>query len=266
CEIISELDQPPPQVLIQVLLAEVRLDDTTDFGVDWNFAATSGSKSIDTGTNFGIQTDIGKSGFNLAISGSELSFFLRALQAQGRLEVLSRPQILASDNQEAEINVGQRVPFIRDSRITEQGTTLNTLDYEDVGIILRVTPRINPDGSVRMEVSPEISSIADSTVQVSETVNAIIVNSRRADTTVTVQDGHTIVIGGLITTEDQKREDKVPLLGDLPGLGWLFKKTKLVKIRTELLIILTPHVLRNVEEADAESQKQFRGLNLLGEM
>ena len=266
CEIISELDQPPPQVLIQVLLAEVRLDDTTDFGVDWNFAATSGSKSIDTGTNFGIQTDIGKSGFNLAISGSDLGFFLRALQAQGRLEVLSRPQILASDNQEAEINVGQQVPFIRDSRITEAGTTINTLDYEDVGIILRVTPRINPDGSVRMEVSPEISSISDSTVQVSETVNAIIINNRSAETTVTVQDGHTIVIGGLITTEDQEREDKVPLLGDLPGLGWLFRKTKLVKVRTELLIILTPHVLRNVEEADAESQKQFRGLNLLGEM
>ena len=265
-EMIRELDQPPPQVLIQVLLAEIALADTTDFGIDWNLTATSGSSRIATSTNFGIKAGIGKSGFNLAISTGDLEFFLRALQAQGRLEVLSRPQILASDNQEASIEIGESVPFIRDSRITDTGTTLNTIQYEPVGILLSVTPRINPDGFVRLEVKPEISSVSDSTVQISEGVNAIIIEKRTAETTVTVQDGQTIIIGGLIRTKDQERVDKVPILGDIPGLGWLFKSVKTVKERTELLIILTPHILRNVADADAETGRQFSELNLLGEM
>jgi len=264
---IEELDQPPPQVLIQVLLAEVTLDDETDVGIDWNFAFKHGSSRASAGTGFGIEGEIAKlGGFSVAVTGGDLSLFFRALQSSGRLEVLSRPQILASDNQQAQINVGQQVPFIRNSRITDTGDVLNTIEYEDVGIILVVTPRINPDGFVRLEVSPEISSIAESTVQVSEGVNAIVVNSRKAETTVTVQDGHTIVIGGLITTTDQQRVDKVPLLGDMPGLGWLFRKTKTVKNRNELLIILTPHVLRTIEDADAETGRQFKGLNLLGEV
>jgi len=264
---IKELDQPPPQVLIQVLLAEVTLDDEIDVGIDWNFAFKHGSSRASTGTGFGVEGEIAKlGGFSVAVTGGDLSLFFRALQASGRMEVLSRPQILASDNQRAEINIGQEVPFIRNSRITDTGDVLNTIEYEDVGIILAVTPRINPDGFVRLEVSPEISSIAESTVQVSEGVNAIIVNSRKAETTVTVQDGHTIVIGGLITTTDQQRVDKVPVLGDMPGLGWLFRKTTTVKDRNELLIILTPHVLRTIEDADAETGRQFKGLNLLGQM
>ncbi len=265
-EMIRELDQPPPQVLIQVLLVEISLDDTLDFGMDWDVRLSPGGTSINVGTDFGIATDIGKSGFNLAISSSDLGFFLRALQAQGRLEVLSRPQILASDNQQASIEIGESVPFIRDSRITEQGTTLNTIQYEPVGILLTVTPRINPDGFVRMEVIPEISSLSESTVQISEGLNASIINKRTARTTVSVQDGHTVIIGGLIRTQDQRRVDKVPFLGDLPGIGWLFKKVKIVKERKELLIILTPHVLRNIAEADAETGRQLRGLEQLGEM
>ena len=165
---------------------------------------TTGTRQTVTngGTGFGVATDIAKGGFSVAVTGGDFQYFLRALQSQGRLEVLSRPQILASDNQQATINIGQRVPFVTSSQINTSGTggVFNTIQYQPVGIILTVTPRINADGFVRLVVAPEVSSISSSSVQISENVNASIINSRSATTTVTVQDGHTIIIGGLITT------------------------------------------------------------------
>ncbi len=265
-QMIQELDQPPPQVLIQVLLAEVTIDETNEFGIEWQAMETWRGHDLTGGTAPAFAASAGLTlnpGFQVSVTGGDVNFMLRALQSQGRLEVLSRPQILASDNQQATINIGQRVPFITNSRITEEGTTINTIEYQDVGIILDVTPRINPDGFVKLEVHPEISALDDSTVPISEGVNAIIVNNRSAETTVTVQDGHTIIIGGLITTTDRDRLNKVPFLGDIPGLGWLFRSTRKVKERTELLIILTPTVLRNIEEADIETASQVKRLNLL---
>ncbi len=257
-QIIHQLDQPPPQVLIQVLLAELSLDDSTDLGVDWNYTDQMGSKTVQTGTNFGIEANFpGLTGLTLSVTGGDLSFFLRALQSQGKLQVLSRPQILASDNQEAEINVGQSVPFITQSSISDSGRINNTIEYQDVGILLNVTPRINEDGFVRLEVEPEVSSLSQSTVQVSENVNAVIVNRRSARTTVTVQDGHTIVLGGLITTTDEDRLDKVPILGDIPLAGSLFRSTRTVKRRSELLIVLKPTVLRTTDDVDDVSQPQL---------
>jgi len=266
-EIVEELDQPPPQVLIQVLLAEVALDDTTELGVDWNLSGTFGGTTAAGGTDFGVSAAIAQfGGLNLTVTGGDVDFFLRALESQGRMEVLSRPQILAADNQPALINVGQSVPIITNSVVTDEGNTRNTIEYRPVGIILNVTPRITPDGFVKLEVAPEISSLADSNVQVTEGVNAVIINERKAETIVSVQDGHTIIIGGLITTTDNDREDKVPVLGDLPLVGPLFKSTKKVRERRELLIIMTPHVLSNVRTADAVTSEQVKRLNLLREM
>jgi len=147
-DMIRELDQPPPQVLIQVLLAEVVLDDTTDLGFDWNYMTTSGDSTIATGTQFGVKAEIAaQGGFSVAVSGSDLSFFLRALQRTGRLEVLQRPQILASDNQEASINVAQEVPFVTNSRITDSGDVLNTIQYEDADGQTPHQPRwVHPPG------------------------------------------------------------------------------------------------------------------------
>jgi len=257
--IIRELDQPPPQVLVQVLLAEVTLDDTMEFGVEWSHVGRPQTgKTTQAQTSFGLGAD----GFTFSLSGGDLTLLLRSLQTQGRLEVLSRPQILAADNQQAQINVGQRVPFVTASRVTDTGGTYNTISYEDVGIILDVTPHISPDGFVTMEVNPEVSSVADSSVQISENLNAIVVNSRSAQTTVTVQDGHTVVMGGLITNRNQNREEKIPLLGDIPILGALFKYTRNVKERTELLIVLTPRILRTPMDADILSNRQIRQLRL----
>ncbi|MBL7141063.1 MAG: hypothetical protein ISS74_09155, partial [Planctomycetes bacterium] len=266
-DMIRELDQPPPQVLIQVLLADITIDETNEFGIEWNLRETlRHNHDLFGGTAPGFAASAGLTlnpGFSVSVTGGDVNFLLRAIEAQGRVEILSRPQVLAADNQEAIINVGQRVPFITNSRITEDGTTINTIQYEQVGVILRVTPRINPDGLVRLEVHPEISSIDESTVPISEGVNAIIINSRSADTTVTVQDGHTIIIGGLIRTTDRDRVNKVPILGDIPILGELFKSTRKVKERSELLIILTPTVLQTIEEVDVATGRETRRLNLL---
>ena len=263
-QMIHELDQAPPQVLIQVLLAEVALDDTLDLGMEWSYATTVEGEKVKGGTNFGLSAVT--NGFTFSVTGDNLNLFLRAMQSQGRVEVLSRPQILASDNMEASINVGQEVPFIRDNRITESGTTISTIEYENVGIILNLTPRINHEGMVKLDVAPEISSLSTSSVQISPGVFAPIINSRKAKTTVTVQDGHTVILGGLITTSEDKREEKVPVVGDIPLLGWLFKHQRTVKARTELLIILTPHVVRNPGDADTLTDEQIRQMNLLRHM
>ncbi len=255
---IREMDQPPPQVLVQVLLVEVTLDDTIDFGVQWSHLGKPGTdERTRSQTQFGITA--GATGFTFSLTGGDLDLLLRALQTQGRTELLSRPQILASDNQEAQINIGQRVPFITASRTTDTGT-INTIQYEPIGIILNVTPHINPDGFIKMEINPEISSLSTSSVQISENVNAIIINNRSAKTTVTVQNGHTIVIGGLITSRDEKREEKIPFLGDIPIIGHLFKNTRHVKEKTELLIILTPRILRTPSEADVLTGQMIRRL------
>ena len=115
-----------------------------------------------------------------------------------------------------------------------------------------------------MEVHPEISSLSTSSVQISEDLKASIINRRSATTTITVKDGHSIVVGGLITTSDEARESKVPLLGDIPVLGWLFKSVTVSRQRTELLIILTPRIIRAVPEADLATEQETRRLKLLG--
>ena len=247
-------------------------------GIDWNFHHTFGKYDLNSASNngtrglFSTTTSGGVSasatplGFSVAATGGDIDMFMRALESTSHVEILSRPQILASDNQAAEINIGQKVPFVTNSQLTDNGTTNVTVSYQQVGIILDVTPRIHPDGSVKLVIKPEVSSLSNSNVTISSGVQAVIVNNRSATTTVTVQDGHTVVLGGLITTNDQKVEDKVPFFGDLPLLGPLFKSTHTEKQRTELLIILTPTVMRNVTDADVETRGQTQRLNLLRQL
>jgi len=125
--------------------------------------------------------------------------------------------------------------------------------YEDVGIILDVTPHINPDGYVNLEIKPEISQISGQSVQVSEGLSAVVISERSAETTVTVKDGETVILGGLITETSDKGENKVPWLGDVPVLGELFKSRSNVSSKTELLIVLTVNVLRDEGELKTKS-------------
>ena len=241
--LIEQLDQPQRQVLIQVLLAEVTLDSGDDLGVEWSYKS-KGSPTSTTGTDFGVADALKNfGGFSSAISGNNFNFLFRALQSEGRLQVLSRPQILTADNQEADINIGQKVPTVTDSRVTQYGDSINSFNYQDVGVKLRVTPRISPDGFVKMDVAPTISQLSSSDVQISKGFSVPIINQRSATTTVSVQSGQSILIGGLISTTDDARTKRFPFLGKIPVLGALFRSTSKSSTRVELLILLTPQVL-----------------------
>jgi len=261
-QIIEELDEPLAQVLIQVILAEVTLDKTSDLGVEW----TVQSGDFAAGTDFGVVDDLARfGGFSSSVTGSDVNFLLRAMEADGRLEVLSRPQILTADNQEATIDIGQRVPLVRDTRVSgENLNTITSFEYEDVGVNLTVTPRISPDGSVKMEVAPTISQLSSSQVQISKDLSTPIINQRKATTTVSVQNGESVIIGGLISTTDDRRRSKVPFLGNIPYLGALFRSSRSVSDRKELLIILTPQLLMAKSETErihnlpSEAQRMTR--------
>jgi general secretion pathway protein D len=261
--ILVELDRPVPQVLIKVLIAEVTHDNSIDLGAEFaalnlNAAGTVGQRY---GTDFGIAGQ--RDGLLLTINESSVSAAIHALATVGKLDVLSRPYILTSDNQEAMINVGQVVPFITNSQITDTGVTNNTVQYQDVGIILDVTPHINPDGLVIMDVSQEVSALTETTVQISPTVNARVLDNRAAQSRVAVRDGQTIVIGGLM--EDRKTDTirKVPLLGDIPWLGALFRRTTKTQTKTELLIFITPHVATVPDDLKAMAEDEEAGSKVI---
>jgi len=262
-EIIGELDRAVPQVLIKVLLAEVTHDNSLDLGAEFSVLNLRASGLGQTaGTDFGVAAQT--TGLMINVLEKDVTAALAALQKVGKLDVLSRPYILASDNQAASITVGQEVPFITNTRTTETGQTINTIQYQDIGIILKVTPHINPDGLVILDVSPEISTLTGTTVPISEVVNAPVFAKRSATSRVAIRDGQTIVIGGLM--EDRRTENvkKVPLLGDVPVLGTLFKRTTTEGSKTELLIFLTPHVaaqpeaLAGISEGELTSSKVIR--------
>jgi general secretion pathway protein D len=242
-ELIRELDRSQPQVMIQVVLAEVALTDGRDIGLEWN---VTGGPTYSAGLNLGVANAV-KNGFTTALTGGDTTFILKALKEHSKLEVLSRPQIVTADNKPATINVGQRVPLITDSRVTERGDTINSFKYEDIGVNLTVTPKISPDGFVKLDLGTTNSSLASSDVKINANATVPVINQRRANTTVSVQNGQTIIIGGLIGTQEDRRERKVPVLGDIPYLGSAFRSTKISKERRELLIFLTPQILASHE-------------------
>jgi general secretion pathway protein D len=262
--ILEELDRPTPQVLIKVLIAEVTHDDSLDLGAEFsvlnmNAAGTKGDKY---GTDFSVAAQTG--GLTIKLLHDDYTVTLRALATMGKVDVLSRPYILTSDNQEAWIQVGQYVPFIAYTQLTEAGTTNNSYQWQDIGIILDVVPHINPDGLVIMDVYQEISNLTDVPVPVSTTVTAQALNKRAAQSRVAIRDGQTIVIGGLMADRSTDNVRKVPLLGDIPALGALFRRTQTTKTKTELLIFLTPHVatvpddLKGMSEDEAAASKVIR--------
>ncbi len=244
-QLITELDRAQPQVMIQVLLAEVALTGDRQIGLEWSHKG-----NFNNGTPYSVGADLGLAtalkslgGYSAAVTGGDFNFLLRALDDEGKLEVLSRPQIVTADNKPATINIGQRVPLITDSRVTERGDTINSFRYEDIGVNLTVTPKISPDGFVKLELGTTNSSISSGTVEINKSATVPIINQRRANTTVSVQNGQTIIIGGLIGTQEDRRVKKLPFLGDIPYLGAAFRSTKITKEKRELLIFLTPTIM-----------------------
>ncbi|MCC7290911.1 MAG: hypothetical protein IT449_02480 [Phycisphaerales bacterium] len=262
-DLIQQLDRPEPQVRISVLVAEVILDDRLELGIefaaqDLEFSETAvlgpngtvigDNDAFDTvsGTDIGA---VGPGGFSFTVTGEDFNFLLRALQTESRLEVLSRPTIVVENNRVGNIDIGDRIPIPKSSNLSDTSArTQTSFDYEDVGIKLNVTPHITPDSFVRMDVSAEISQLSNQTITLTEGLTAPVINQRKLESSVTVKDGETVVLGGLITSSQEHGENKVPVFGDLPWVGVLFRSTREVSRRTELLTILTVEVLRTPED------------------
>lgn len=247
-QVITNLDRPAPQVLINVIFLEATYRKGLDLGVEGSYQNVG-----DDVTTTVLQQFQGMSGLN---SGSGVASFvgqnwtatLRAIAENGKLEVLSRPTILARNNQEAVITVGQQVPLITNVRYDNFGNQINAISYQDVGIILRVTPFITSDDLVEMIVSPEISNLSDEKVAISGGTNAVgapVINLRSADTVVVTPNGQTVVIGGLMQDTKTEAISKVPLLGDIPLLGAAFRRKVNQDTKTELLIFLTPRIVKH---------------------
>jgi type II secretory pathway component GspD/PulD (secretin) len=338
---IHELDAELPQVVIQVLLAEVDLNNSDEFGVEiglqspvlfhrsvvpdpaylgggnisyMNAAPATGgvplgfqvlpgasvsstiNPTANPGFNFntpgtvplgnnpvvspatvGFQgvTSLGvgrastivpgsPSGFVFSASSDYFNLLIRALAAQERVDVLSRPQIMTLDNQAASVQVGQSVPYTASTGVAA-GTATTAVNYLNIGILLNVIPKICPDGKVIMRVTPTVSALAPAFNTAG--VNAPAIATQTLDTTVIAHDGETVVLGGLMRRSDTKNENKVPWFGDLPYLGTLFRYRTQAKAKQELLVIMTPHIVRNRAEADRILAEEGRRMDwILGDV
>ena len=253
-ETIDSLDRRPVQVLMEVTVAEVILGRGTEFGVNW--AAATGSASNNRGAQFGqplvpdsldpIQDFLGRV---TRLGKIDVRAVLRTLASTSTVKVLSTPEILAVNNREARILVGSKVPFIASTRLGNDVAIDRAVQYQDVGTQLTLIPTINDDGYVSVQLLQEVSSLSNQTVAAA--LNAPVITTREASTRAIVRDGQTVVIGGLIGTSTELVNSGVPLLKDIPLLGYLFKRQTTAKSRTELAIFITPYIVRTDAEADA---------------
>lgn len=252
--IIDALDQPKPQVLIKVIFMEVTHRNNSDIGIEgvFNHTFNNGKDTGAASTAFGpLGQLVGSAGTGgmYTLTTSDFTATLRAIQENGETEILSRPSVLTRNNQEAVITIGQEVPFITNSRVDAQtGAILNTIQYDDVGIILRVTPFISEEGLVEMIIAPEISSIGEQTIPIGNNADAPVINKRSAETVVVTSHAQTVVIGGLMEKNRVETTRKVPLLGDIPLLGLPFRRKIKEDVKTELLIFVTPYVVQTPRE------------------
>ncbi|HYE99363.1 MAG TPA: secretin N-terminal domain-containing protein [Planctomycetota bacterium] len=264
--ILQDLDRMRPQVLIKVLIADVTLDERTQFGVEGFWENKMSVRGGDAARNR-VATDfaLASQGFTYLLQGDEFQATLNLFAQEGKLKVLATPRILVLDNQTATINVGQEFPRVTNTIINDLGNPVNTVQYEDIGIILEVTPHINPDGLVTMIVSPEISDVASRSewVEITPGVLSPAFTVNRATTSVSVRTGTTVAIGGLIRESVDDTVQKIPLLGDIPLLGNLFSNTTQRKVKRELMIFLTPYVAFSAAELEEITQVEKSRLKVM---
>jgi len=254
-QVVRALDQPGNQVLIEAIIIEVKLDDTENIGIQFSAdlnaflqgdvtdQAVRGNALLRTGHEAATNTTF--------ISSSSVIGLIQFLQRKGNTTIRSRPHIFVADNEEAEVFVGQEFPFIQSTETTNVGIS-QSIEYDAVGIRLTVTPRIATSGEVDMKVDMEISSIVPGQL----IAGAVLVDSRRVSNQVTIKSGETMIIGGLMREENLDIVRKFPLLGDIPLLGFLFRKTDKSKVTTEMIAFITPHVLSTPAERMASIKKQ----------
>jgi len=285
-KVIEQLDRRPLQVYVEAMIVEVSVDRAKELGTKWRVAAEQNGKPITIGgfgtVDSGTMSDIanGLSGFSIgglanffnfdvtlpdgtssSLSTPGLSVLFNLSDFHDVVNVLSTPQILTSDNQEAEIVVGDNVPFLS-SLERASGTTnqpvLQSIERKDVGVTLRIKPQISKGDFIKLDLYQEISSVTPTTQAAGVGASDIITSKRSAKTTVVVKDGQTIVIGGLIQDKIVKNETRVPVLSKIPLLGWLFKSTSETKEKTNLLVYLTPTIVRDSGDLKTLKEKKDR--------
>jgi general secretion pathway protein D len=262
---IEQLDLVPRQVLIDVTIAEVQLTGDLVYGLEWSFSNGSGSQ---TG-----QLDLGAAGIAaltpgfsyLWQDGDEVNAALNLLAKDSRVNVISSPHVMVTDNQTAEINVGDQVPTTSQTQSVAGSAVgiISSVTYIDTGVLLSVTPRINSGGLVTMEIQQEVSTAATTTTS---SIDSPTISTRSMKTTVVVKSGETMVMGGLITENESQKSSGLPYLSKIPLIGGLFGAQGYGNSRTELIILITPRMVVDTEQSRAVTNEFRRKVSGLEEI
>jgi len=264
-EVIKKLDIPRMMVYIEALIMEVNVEKDFSLGVEWEgiktFTYDGKNAGVFAGSSSGDYPNITSAlkgsltkGFSLGVIGEtieiagikfpNLAAVAHAYQQDTDVNILSTPQLLTTDNEEAEIMVGENIPYITSKNVTTALQDYTNYEYKDVGVTMKVTPQISQERFVRLKIYQEVSRLTG-TVETDRPSTY----KRLAQTTVVVKDAHTVVIGGLIGDETTHIDYDVPCLGNMPLIGWLFKSTSKKIKKTNLFVFLTPHIIQNPDEA-----------------
>jgi general secretion pathway protein D len=254
-KLLDKLDIMPRQVLLNVVVAEVTLQDSFELGVQWKLNAGIGDyTAVGMGDNqnskISIDTGLGTlNGFSLGLfnAADALKALVRAVGGDSKLNILSSPNIIGLDNKEAKIEVTTEVPVISGSQVQSDGTVTNTVEYKTTGIILTATPYINSRGLVKLDLVQEVSEVGS----FDQNTKNYPILTRKATTSLVVENEQTIFIGGMMRENTSTSDIGIPVLKDIPGLGYLFKQKKNEGEKTELIFLITPHVIQSRSEADA---------------
>jgi general secretion pathway protein D len=259
---LKRLDITPLQVLIEVTIAEVTLTDDLRYGLQWFFESGDNSATFSTLSTGAVASAF--PGFSYLLSGTDARVVLNALSEITDLRVISSPQLMVLDNQSARLQVGDQVPIATQSAVTvsdPDAPIVNSIQFRDTGVILEVTPRVNAGGLVVLDVLQEVSDVIATTTS---DIDSPTIQQRSIESTVAVQSGDSVALGGLIKDRDENSVSGVPLLSSIPLLGNLFKTTDNREIRTELLVLITPRVVRDRREALEVTDELRRRLSTLG--
>jgi general secretion pathway protein D len=280
--VIDMLDQRRAQVFVESLIAEVSADKAAEFGVQWMSGTGTGSNAVGVlGTNFSVGGSnllslaagaasgqyTASTGLNLALGQQRngalaLGALARFLQSNGDANVLSTPNLLTLDNEEAKIVIGQNVPFVTGSYAAAASGTTNpftTIERKDVGLTLRVKPQISENGTIKMQVYQEVSNVDAKSIG---SKDGLTTNKRSIETNVLVEDGSIVVLGGLLQDDTSNSQEKVPGLGDLPFFGNLFKAETRSRKKTNLMVFLRPVVVRDGAATEALSLGRYDQMRL----
>ena len=272
---LTKLDVPPLQVMIDATISEVTLNHNLQYGLQWAFqtgrlggALSQGASQSVTNPTTGVVSTVAPGpiqnfpGLSFLYSGNGVSATLNAMSTVADVHVLSAPKLMVINNHTATIEVGDQVPVSTGSAvstISASAPIVNSIEYRDTGIILKLTPRVNSGGLVLLDIAQEVSDVVPTT---SSGIVSPTIEQRKIATSVAVQDGETIALGGLIKNQVTKGRSSIPLLGNIPVLGHLFGDTTGGLIRTELVVLLTPHVVRAPVDARAVTKELIDKIHL----